>query len=129
MLGDRLQLPDRVPGGSDEARHRAVLRVLRRAMEGELTQRQRQCLELYYFQGLTQEETGRRLGVTAATVSRHIKRARERCSRCWCTAFRISPGPEAGRGAGRSVSFFGFPRIFRRLLKTWPRTEEKPGPS
>ncbi len=92
LLGDRLQLPDRVPGGSDEARHRAVLRVLRRAMEGELTQRQRQCLDLYYFQGLTQEETGRRLGVTAATVSRHIKRARERLQQVLVYSFPYLSG-------------------------------------
>lgn len=69
-----------------------VLRVLRRAMEGELTQRQRQCLELYYFQGLTQEETGRRLGVTAATVSRHIKRARERLQQVLVYSFPYLSG-------------------------------------
>lgn len=111
LLGDRLQLPDRVPGGSDEARHRAVLRVLRRAMEGELTQRQRQCLELYYFQDLTQEETGRRLGVTAATVSRHIKRARERLQQVLVYSFPylrvLSPAAGPGEASPSSV-FHGF---------------------
>ena len=61
-------------------------------MEGELTQRQRQCLDLYYFQGLTQEETGRRLGVTAATVSRHIKRARERLQQVLVYSFPYLSG-------------------------------------
>lgn len=93
LFGDRLQLADRIPGSSDEARHQAVLRVLRRAMEGELTQRQRQCLELYYFQGLTQEEAACKLGVTAATVSRHIKRARERLQQVLVYSFPYLSGP------------------------------------
>lgn len=54
---------------------RAALRVLRAAMEQELTPRQRQCLELCILQGMSQAEAGRRLGLNKATVCRHLQKA------------------------------------------------------
>lgn len=81
LFGDRLCLPEQTAGSSDKVRHQAVLRVLRRAIDGELTSRQRECLDLYYFKGLTQDQIAHELGVTAATVSRHMKRARQRLKR------------------------------------------------
>ncbi len=41
----------------------AALRLLRLAVRQELTPRQRQCVELYFFQGMTMEETGKALGI------------------------------------------------------------------
>jgi RNA polymerase sigma factor (sigma-70 family) len=57
-------------------------RNLRRAREAELTDRQRQMLELYYDQSLTVTEISRRLGVHTSTVSRTLERARQRLRRC-----------------------------------------------
>ena len=50
-------------------------------IEGELTQRQRECLKRYYFDGFSQEEIAGEMGVTPATVSRHLKKARNRLER------------------------------------------------
>lgn len=53
-------------------------RNLRLAREQVLTPRQRQILELYYDQGLTMGQIAMRLGVNRSTVSRTLRRARER---------------------------------------------------
>ena len=57
-------------------------RNLRRAREAELTDRQRQMLELHYDQRLPVTEIARRLGVHTSTVSRTLERARQRLRRC-----------------------------------------------
>jgi len=53
-------------------------RNLRLARERELTPRQREVLALYYDQHLTMKEIGHRLGINISTVSRTLRRARNR---------------------------------------------------
>ena len=57
-------------------------RNLRRAREQELTPRQREILALYYDRGLKMPQIARKLGVNRSTVSRTVKRAKERLYRC-----------------------------------------------
>ena len=57
-------------------------RGLRRARERELTPRQREILALYYDRGLKMPQIARRLGVNRSTVSRTVKRAKDRLYRC-----------------------------------------------
>ena len=52
---------------ANHKRRQAALRVLRLALQQELTPRQRQCMEL---------EAGRQLGVNKATVCRHLQKAK-----------------------------------------------------
>ena len=52
--------------------------ALGQAMRRELTPRQRACVELYYFQGLTEERAAQELGVSKPTVCRHLQKARGR---------------------------------------------------
>lgn len=54
----------------------AAKALLRRAIPRELTGRQQECVRLYYFQGLTEEETARRMGISRPTVCRHLQKAR-----------------------------------------------------
>ncbi len=56
----------------------AAKRVLRTALLRELTGRQKECVRCYYYEGLTQEETARRLGISKPTVCRHLQKARKR---------------------------------------------------
>lgn len=56
----------------------ATKAALRQAMERELTERQRECVRLYYFEGLTEEECAKALGVGKSTVCRHLQKARQR---------------------------------------------------
>ena len=57
-------------------------RNLRRAREQELTPRQKEILDLYYDRGLKMPQIARKLGINRSTVSRTVKRARERLYRC-----------------------------------------------
>ena len=57
-------------------------RNLRRAREQELTPRQREILALYYDRGLKMPQIARKLGINRSTVSRTVKRAKERLYRC-----------------------------------------------
>ena len=56
-------------------------RNLRQARERELTPRQRQMVALYYDRGLTMAQIAGRLGVNRSTVSRTLRRARDRLYR------------------------------------------------
>ena len=50
---------------------RLVLHVM--VMDAALTARQRKILELYYFEGLTQVEVARAIGITQPTVLQHLQ--------------------------------------------------------
>lgn len=56
-------------------------RNLRRAREQELTERQREMVSLYYDQGMTMPQIAEQLGVNRSTVSRTLRRARDRLYR------------------------------------------------
>lgn len=68
--------------GDNSDRRERLLRNLRKAREQELTPRQRQVLALYYDKGLKMNQIARRLGVNRSTVSRTVKRAKDRLYRC-----------------------------------------------
>ena len=55
---------------------------LRRARQQELTPRQQQVLTLYYDQGMNMAQIAQTLGVNCSTVSRTIRRAKQRLYRC-----------------------------------------------
>lgn len=57
-------------------------RNLRRAREQELTPRQRQVVELYFDRGMTIPQIARHLSVNRSTVSRTLRRAKDRLYRC-----------------------------------------------
>lgn len=57
-------------------------RNLTHALRQDVTPRQREYMLLYYGQGLSMDEIGRQLGVNKSTVSRTLKRGRQRLYRC-----------------------------------------------
>ena len=64
-----------------DGRKDRLVRNLRRAMDRELTPRQKQMLELYYGRQLSIPAISRLLGVAPSTVSRTLRRARDRLRR------------------------------------------------
>jgi len=44
----------------------------------ELTEQQRACVALRYYESMTEEETARVLGISAGSVKRHVFRAMEK---------------------------------------------------
>ena len=80
-IGDMtVWLRDHAEDNSDQLER--LRRNLRRAREQELTPRQREILALYYDRGLKMPQIARKLGINRSTVSRTVKRARERLYRC-----------------------------------------------
>ena len=50
----------------------AVLPSVQEMIDGHLTRRQQEVVQLYFFQGLTQEDIADRLHLSQSTVSRHL---------------------------------------------------------
>lgn len=67
--------PGETPSTNQESL-RAAKAALRTALFQDLTDRQRECVLLYFYEGLTEEETGRRLELSRSTVCRHLQRAK-----------------------------------------------------
>lgn len=80
-IGD-LTVWTRQNAGDNSERLERLRRNLRQAREQELTPRQRQLLDLYYDQGLTIPQIAEELGLNRSTVSRTLRRARDRLYRC-----------------------------------------------
>ena len=57
-------------------------RNLTRALKQDVTPKQRQYLMLYYGQGMNLSQISEKLGVNKSTVSRTMKRGRQRLYRC-----------------------------------------------
>jgi len=72
--------PYNISGGLDLPRD-IQLQRLRRVIEQELTPRQRQMLEAYYFENLRPAAIARRHGIHRSTVMRTIQRAENRLRR------------------------------------------------
>ena len=80
-IGDMtVWLRDHAEDNSDQLER--LRRNLRRAREQELTPRQKEILDLYYDRGLKMPQIARKLGINRSTVSRTVKRAKERLYRC-----------------------------------------------
>lgn len=66
----------------NEMQRQRVLRNLHRAVEKELTLRQREVVQRYFFQGETIPQIAEELGVNRSTVSRTLRRGKARIFRC-----------------------------------------------
>ena len=69
--------------GEDNSKSRSVLMAnLARAVREDITARQWQLIQMYYVEQMTMPDIAAELGVQVSTVSRTIKRGRERLQRC-----------------------------------------------
>ena len=67
---------DEVRQGIKRGARKAVLIAwVREQMQTRLTPRERHCLELYYFRGLTYREAGAATGTNASSVYRAVQRS------------------------------------------------------
>ena len=80
-IGD-LTVWTRQNAGDNSERLERLRRNLRQARERELTPRQRQLVSLYYDQGMNIPQIAEELGLNRSTVSRTLRRARDRLYRC-----------------------------------------------
>lgn len=56
--------------------------LLRQAISDDLTERQKQVVLMYYFDGYTMPRISQKLGLNVSTVHRHIKAAKKKLKRC-----------------------------------------------
>lgn len=59
-----------------------VRRNVMRALQEDVTPRQRECMLLYYKDRLNMRQIAERMGIDKSTVSRNIKRGERRLRRC-----------------------------------------------
>ncbi len=64
--------------GDNTRKIEAVKKMLRVAMEEELTQKQYTVVECFYFKRMKVTEIAQLMGVNKSTVSRHLKRSAEK---------------------------------------------------
>lgn len=65
-------------GEEADTEYSRILSALQKAVEGELTDRQRECVYLCFYQGLTARQAAQELHIHESTVSRHLKKAKLR---------------------------------------------------
>ena len=65
-------------GYDEHAQTQALKKLLRRVIDGELTDGQKRVIYLYYYEKMTYEEIGAHLGITHQAVYGIINRAKAR---------------------------------------------------
>ncbi len=78
VFGDRLPVNDLYGGQTNRAQIERMRSALLKAIDTELTDKQKYILTEYYFNRRTMTDIANELGITKSTVSRHVSRARER---------------------------------------------------
>ncbi len=79
LFGDRLKQYDFVSSGSNNEKYIEFLKKsLKKAIDRDLTERQREIIIGIYFEGKTQAELARIYEINKSTVSRHLKRSIEK---------------------------------------------------
>ncbi len=74
-------LNNREDGDNDRQRSR-MKRILKLAMENELTQRQKDCINMKFYSGMKVCEIADRLNIKTATVYKHIRKGIEAMKHC-----------------------------------------------
>ncbi|MDO4504252.1 MAG: sigma factor-like helix-turn-helix DNA-binding protein [Clostridia bacterium] len=60
----------------EDMNYRKMLRSLKNVLYGELTERQRKCILLYYGEKMKMKDISIELEISVSSVSRHIKKAK-----------------------------------------------------
>ncbi len=68
-------------GSANRADRERMKKILFRAIRHELTDRQRECLYMYYLENIKMKDIAVRLGLSKSTVSRHITAAERKLRR------------------------------------------------
>ena len=68
--------------GDNSIQMQRLKRNLRRALEQELTPKQRLFVTMHYLENMSMTEIAREFGVNVSTVSRTVKRGKYRLEKC-----------------------------------------------
>ncbi len=67
---------------TSRSRHKRMEQLLHIAMQTEMTEKQKVCVELYYFQKMKVCDIAGQLSIRPTTVYKHLKKARASLSKC-----------------------------------------------
>ena len=65
-----------------DPRHRRMKELLKAAIRLELTERQKACIRMYYFEKIPVAEIAELLGIRPTTVYKHLNVARRSLKKC-----------------------------------------------
>lgn len=68
----------KISSENNEAARKKMIKSMNSIIKGELTQRQRTCILMYYGEGMKMREISAKLGIGVSSVSRHVKKAKYR---------------------------------------------------
>lgn len=63
---------------ADDTKYKKMIISLKNVIKGELTDKQRVCLVMYYVNGMRMKDIAAELEIGISSVSRHIKKGRNR---------------------------------------------------
>lgn len=63
---------------STDKNYEKMVNSIKNIIKGELTEKQRSCILLYYGERIKMKDIANQLGMGISSVSRHIKKAKER---------------------------------------------------
>lgn len=66
----------------EDPRHKRMKKLLSAAIKNELTERQRECLLMFYYDNLPVDEISGIIGIKPTTVYKHLKKARLALKKC-----------------------------------------------
>ena len=70
--------------------HKKMIKSLKNIIEGELTTKQKICISLYYGDMKKMSEIANQLGIGISSVSRHIKKAKQRIQKTMTYYYSIN---------------------------------------
>ena len=78
VFGDRIPTSDIFERGDNSKQLEVMRQALLRAVDSELTDRQKLMVNEFYFNGHSVTEIAKKYNLSKSTVSRHLSRSRER---------------------------------------------------
>lgn len=79
IFGDRLPMLQRSLSSGDNGKSLEQIRsYLDKAIDEELTDRQQQIVNMFFYEGMSLTDISKELGLNKSTVSRHLARSKEK---------------------------------------------------
>ncbi len=65
----------------EDEKYNKMIQSLKNILDGELTERQKICVLMYYGETMKMKDIAKKLGIGISSVSRHIKKAKNRVAK------------------------------------------------
>ena len=79
-----------ISNSSNDLNHERMVRTLKNIISGELTEKQKICVLLYYGDMKKMNQIAKELGIGISSVSRHIKKAKQKVQKTMTYYYSIN---------------------------------------